>query len=486
LTDSSSVARKSAVVNSVFVLLARVVSILANTGVVLILTRYLGQGGFGQYSYIQGYVQIIAMLSLGGLPLVLIREIARSSNKLLHFLRSSLWLRSASLLAVTVVGLPLSWLLTQDVLILRGICIVTLSYLLSMPAYILSSALVAVHRANRMALSVLVERLVYCSVLAVVLLEGLDQYWILWGQVISAFVQLVFGVWLIARVAGCVPWPLECGVNKPLLRDALRLSISEGCRLASQQVGVFVLTAAGPLAAVGLFSAPQRLLTRGAMLPDSVFRGLLPTLSLLERDDHAKGHFEKSGKLLVWYTSVAASTIAAVAAPAGRQLATALFGESYAAAGPALSILSCAFIPMSAGYVLKYLFTAVGKQGQYLICLIAELIVNGCLAILLVPHLGIAGAALSLLVSQCGLCVVGLSMLFPWRSCPVQLKSILGAGAVLSGLALLARWACTLPFWPVWIVLLWGAAVVILFASNVFEFSWVSMLLADRSRVRSN
>lgn len=457
-----------------FLLLARGLVLLFNTGFVLVLARVLGQEDFGRYVYVQGYTLILDMLSVGGMFVVLIREIARRPEAAPVMLGTGLVLQIGIVGAIFGPGLVLAPLMARDAVINAGIRIVALSYLVLIPANLFSGVFVAYERAGYMALSVLVERLVYAVGLAVLLTRGAGLLAILWVQVASAAIQLLFAWALTACRFVPPPWPVKMQMSKPLLRAAMPLSISEGLRALDQQVGVLLLQFLDLTAAVGLFGAPARLIFRLNILPDSLMRGFLPALS--RSQDQRR--FGIVGGLLIRYAAIAALTIAAVMGPLGPRLAITLFGSNYAAAGAALTVLAFAMVPLFIAYVLKYLLAALNLQALETAGLAIAVPLHAVLVLTLASRWGPLAAAVGFAVSQAIFC--GLTGLVVLKRCPLMVdgRQWLKAGLVIAVLGLITKMIAPLPWWPALGMMAWVAAVATLFALRVFSLAELRAHLA--------
>lgn len=449
-----------------FVLLARGLVLVFNTAVVVVLARVLGQEDFGRYAYVQGYTLILDMLSVGGVFVVLIRELSRQPEAASELVGTGLVLQLAVVAAIFGPGLILVPLLARDAVISAGIRIVALSYAMLIPANLFSSVFVARGRAEYMALSVLVERSAYVAVLAALLLRGAGLLAILWAQVASAAVQLVFAWTVTVRRFVPMPWSVRLKQTLPLLRAALPLSISEGLRALDQQLGVLLLQWLRSAGDVGLFGAPARLILRLNIIPDSLMRGLLPVLSQTQQR-----RFGKLAGMLLGYSLIAASTIAAVAGPLGPRLAMLLFGNGYAAAGPTVTVLACAVVPLFVAYALKYLLVALGQQKFETAGLAVALLCHAAVVVLLAPRWGPLAAALGFAISQVVFC--GLAGIVVLRQCPLAIdrRQLLRGGLVVAALALLMGWIARSSWW-LWLGgAAWLLAVAALFALRVFSLA---------------
>jgi len=107
------VGRRS-VVTATYILISRLIALVANIAVVLLVTRYLGKEGFGHYAFVMGYSLIIGTLATGGTYAILIRETARDRARAGENLGSALHVQAAFTLVATALGMLALNLFTRD------------------------------------------------------------------------------------------------------------------------------------------------------------------------------------------------------------------------------------------------------------------------------------------------------------------------------------------------------------------------------------
>jgi O-antigen/teichoic acid export membrane protein len=444
-----------------------VISLLSNAGVVLVLTRYLSQDSFGRYANVQSYSLILATLAMGGVFIILIREIARHPERIHTYLGTVLVLQFLLILTSFGIGLGLAHLIYSDRAILSGICVVLLSYVVLIPANLFSMIFVAQQRAVYMAASVLVERISYVIFLGLTLLRGATLFQILWAQVFSAATQLLFAFSITAYRFVPLPWKLEGGLGRNLFRAVFPISISEGLRVLDQQLNIILLTVFRSATAAGLLGAPQKLILRLSIIPDSLARGALPVFSQV--DVQREGDFKRLGERLLYYMGSSGLLLTALIGPLGKNLAVLLFGTEYRGAGTTISLLSLAIAPLFAGYVLKYLLASLRKQSYELLALICALVTNFSFAALFIPRYGAPGAALAFLASQIVFCAVSFFALR--RHIDVETVPMLKVSTIFVAVFLSVSFFSRTRIWILGTFMITIIAVGLLFFAKLFDLS---------------
>lgn len=457
-------------------LLSRLIVLAANAGVVLLLTRYLSLDDFGCYATVQSYTLILATLAAGGPSIALIRELACFPGKASVTLSSGVLVQVAFLVVALGGGTVIAPLLYRDVRIAQGVRVVALSYAILIVANLFSSIFIARQRASYMSASVLVERLVFLALLFFILYHRLGLISILWAQVLSAAVQLAWALWITARHFVAPAAGVDIRISARLTWTAAALSFSDGLRALDQQLGVVVLEPLVSAATAALFAAPQRLIVRLTVLPDSILRGLLPVLSQLHVREDLR--LVRIGGLMIHYVSLGGCVIAAAVAPAGRQFAVALFGPNYVAAGLVFSLLVWAVVPMFLNYVLKYMLAALNKQVYELIGLVLGLLTN-IICVTLAPFgQRVFSAAFGLLVSQLVACAIGLVVLAKNCRLHLDLRRWARAVPVLLGMTSASWLVARFAWWFVGIFLIVFAGIALLVVNKVLDVAELRRFLS--------
>ena len=194
---------------------------------------------------------------------------------------------------------------------------------------------------------------------------------------------------------------------------------------------MLILDAMSTERAVGLFSSAYRLIWGLAVIPNSLVVPLFPVLSRLSQGsaDDFRATCTRSLRLLV----AVSVPIAALLAPLAQPVVATLFGERYAASGPALAVLSFALVLLFPTSLFLYVFTARHQQRRYAVCVGLALLLNIGLDVALIPTYDHLGPCYATVAGEALLFVLAATMLrrevgFAWVG--GSLRAIVAGGIV--------------------------------------------------------
>jgi O-antigen/teichoic acid export membrane protein len=379
----------------------------------VLVARYLGQAGLGQYTFVAALVFLGNVLTTFGLDTILIREVARRGTASATTLTAALGIQ-LGLAALFIGGVTLAsgWL--QD-----GPCCVSAKavglwvYSLSLIPLAFTTTFSASLRAyERMDL-----------ILALNLLSAAAQTGGAW-VILSAGGGLVLLLGLLlaiqtlsAALSGlmCFGWlpgfALDLRVSpvlaRHLLRQGIPLVLVAGSMVAYQRLGVLMLSWLAGDAATGWYAAAGRVTDALKMAHYAFFGAIFPLMSRLVVDGQHPGasqdptileHQLSHISLRFWlgFGLLAALIITLLAGPAVRLI----YGQNYAPAIPALRILAWSLVPFAVNTHTFFWLVSRGKEISALRVSLVSVGSTVALHAMLIPSLGLLGACLATLVGE--------------------------------------------------------------------------------------
>jgi O-antigen/teichoic acid export membrane protein len=231
-----------------------------------------------------------------------------------------------------------------------------------------------------------------------------------------------------------------------MIKRALPLGAGSGLYSAAPQIDTMILHHLATRTAVGLFSAPLRLVQAPSMVPGYLAASLFPWLSKLAVESRSDfdAACERSFRFLAML-GVPAAAACFVCAPA---LVNGILSREYHDSIPGLRILALSIAPVFLTALLPYLFTAVHHQRLFLFVCLSSLLIRSGLNFMLTPHWGFLGACASLTVGEVLCFALGLVALHQGLKIRPAFVSILWkplVAALLMGGALYPVRAAALP-----------------------------------------
>jgi O-antigen/teichoic acid export membrane protein len=364
----------------------------------VIIGRSLGESGLGQYAVVMAWVFPLSLLVEGGLGTLATRDLARSETQTGSYLRAitlgRLWL-GLPILAGLILTAPF---LSRDAAIVTGLYI-SAPLVLILPFFGMFTAVFrargAMYPIPWLNIGMLVAQV---ALTAWVFSSG--------GSIIEAFIvnvatsagQLV-GAWAVYRWRFFVQAHHADIPALALLRRALPFALAAFFVTLQMRLGVLMLEQIAGTAEAGQFSAANRIIEAGRMLPNAFFGALLPALSgLAENPSVLRQTMRRAMWLLAGFGLAAAVPLLVLA----QWIIALIYGDAFLPAVPVLQI--------HAGVLLL----GVLRGGQTLYCYATGReqrvnLVNGLaviayllLSLWLIPPMGAVGAALALLLVEGG------------------------------------------------------------------------------------
>lgn len=419
-----------AVLNTAFVLGARIVSRLAALVLVIVLFNHLGATRYGQYTTLVAYSAIVSVLADFGLNTLYTREAARDRSALPRYLATLLAGKlPLAVLAFVVLGIAAN-LAGIGSLVLPGIA------LLGLTTYsnLLRNTFYAVGRLEFEAVAVLGE----------IVIQGLG---IIYGATHGAGIAYFLLVYAASYGFTCVYCaaviPLfrltdgaprfEPGLLPGFLRLAFPFALGSFLTNVYFKVDVPILAHFRQAAEVGWYQAAYKPFEALQFVPLAVQSVVYPLLAVYfrssqERLDRAYHEFFRILVLLGWPLSVGTFVLAH---PIGRVFR--LFPESY----PSLRILALAITFLFVNSAFTAMLYSIDRQDLFAWTTAAAVVVNVGLNLVLIPRWGYLAASADTVVTEAAFSVVAYWFLRRRRALPWLRLSwrILLAGVPMAGVA---------------------------------------------------
>ncbi len=462
----------------------KILSTIIGVLVVGIMTRTLGQEGFGLYSTANAYFQVAAIVIDLGLNVMIVQLLAeQAGNKKeeaaiasgIFTLRTATAFVSFTLSAVIGLFLPYPPELKAALFAIWGSFFFTA----------LSQIVIGIHQRHGTMLSVAAGEVLG----RLIVLAGIAAAaWAGWGLVPMVLIVSLGNVTHFA-VAGIalrrvvdLRWAWDLALWKRILARSWPIGASVVFNLLYYKADTLVLSFVRPFEEVGLYGAAYRVLDILITLPFMYCGVMLPLLSrAVARKDPG------AAALLLRQSFLAMAAVAAPMVAGGillsSRIMTLVAGPEFAAAGPVLDILllATAFIFLSA--VSSYAIVALDLQRKMLRNYALVAFAALALYILLIPRYGMFAAAGLTVASEAAVLLLTSRLvtrsldrhpIFPW----VGFTKIAAAAGIM---ALVAA-----PLRNAWLPLpiLAGA---IAYGALLFAFGLVTKELAvDLLRLRGN
>lgn len=380
----------------------------------LLVARRLGLEALGHYTLLMACLNIGQVLSEMGMPLLLVRDLARQPTLRRAYVRHALLIQGGASLLAAAGLVMLTGLLPANTPLRPALWWIAASF----PFYaILSVGETIFQAAERMELVLGVEGVIN-------LLTALVSIGILWQQgTVVALAAVVAGAQVVSAVIAvrlvahgrflAHPQSETALGASDLVRQALPFWGLNLADVLLQRLDILLVGLVGGATVAGLYSAAYNLVRVAVKLIQSAWRGLYPTLSRLYRQ--APDHYDRLVRRSLRYGTAACIGLAALGTLAAESILLLLYGADFPGAAPVLRILLWV-MPLFFVETAVVTLLLVQQRAQAAPTLTAAHV--AVLALLLPPGVqmaGAVGAAWAALLAQIMGVLIGLAMM---RSSP--------------------------------------------------------------------
>lgn len=380
----------------------------------VILARYLGATLVGEYTLASSLWTIMGVFINFGMDTLLIKQIARSPEKLPELLgttliaRSVLFLCSCGIIALYVSLAGFSFTTLVLVALLGIAQLVTQIYLAA------QAALQGLELMEYVSLAGVISRVVNTALGIAVLLLGYGVYGIAVVTIAAMAIGLVLQYVVLWR-----RYSIRIAFNLAhiwsILRAGLPYLASSLGLVAYGQVDVLVISSLINTTQVGWYGSASRLFGTTMFLPVILTTAVFPSLTraYANASDSLPRIIRKSFDLMLVLSVPLGLGLFAVADP----LVILLYGADFAPSGPILALMGLVLIPTYQNIMLGQFLTSTDRQNAWTIVMLVATTLTVPLDLILVPWCqqrfgnGAIAGSLSFLITEMAMVVVGIWLL---------------------------------------------------------------------------
>ncbi|MFZ6015582.1 MAG: flippase [Patescibacteria group bacterium] len=372
----------------------KVISTIFGVAIIALMTRYLGQTGFGYYSTANAFFQIFAILIDLGINVMIVQMLgerrgdakyekrAVSATMTFRIVTSLIFIGIAPFIALMF---PYAW----------EVKVIMFALWVSFFAATLNQIVIGVQqrflKMHIVAIAEVAGRAFLLAGLAVAMAMNLGLLAIVIIVSAAAVVNLAMN-WIAARKYADFGWNWDPEFWKILLKRSWPIGISIFFNLAYFKSDAFILSLVRSADEVGIYSAAYRVLEILITFPFMLAGIMLPMMA------HAwvkKNKNEFARLLNQAYTAILIFAVPLVAGilVMGTQTIVFISGEEFAVSGDILKILSLATFMIFFGTISSHVVVAIDAQKRMIPAYIAVAIATVILYVIFIPKYGMWAAA---------------------------------------------------------------------------------------------
>lgn len=437
--------------------------------VVAVLTRYLGQSGFGKYTTIMAFLSIFSMAADLGLTLVTAQMVSKPGIDQEKALNNLFGLRFFSALIFLALAPAVAVFLPYSVEVKIGIAITTLAFLFISLNQICVGLFQNKLRMDRVSIAEIIGR----SVLVIGVFLVSFYNWGLLGAMVATVVangfSFFFHYWFARRF-----FRIRIGMDwewwKHILHKSWPLALTIVFNLLYLKGDVLVLSLVRPQAEVGIYGATYKVVDVLSMVP-FIFAGIILPILTSNWVEKNYDYFKNIIQRAVDFMIILGVPLVVGAQFVSTQIMVLVAGEDFAASGQVLKVLSLACAAIFVGVMFTHVIVAIDKQKKIIGAYVFTSITSIIGYIIFIPKYSYMGAAWMTVYSEV---VIGIfALYYTWKFTRFSLKLMtFGKSVAAAGVMGLFLYLLPVSFYNVWpglLLTLAGSGVVYFIGLYLFR-----------------
>ncbi|MBT5028911.1 MAG: oligosaccharide flippase family protein [Nitrospina sp.] len=377
--------------NSAWLFFAEAAAKLTALGIQIIAARYLGDKGYGMFSY--AFVGTGAILNFidHGLRTYITREISRNPEKARDLLSHIFFLkRIITFVSVVILCIAYS-LIPFDTSSLIVIFLISCAMILDGYTEIYLGVFRAFEKMKEISALMVAQRLIFFMVGLGVLALGFGIiefcFTFLLVSVLSFFTVQRF----TNRLQISAPKPVEAGTLRNTFQDSKFICLMVLFTYIYFRIDSVLIFFMLGKAETGAYTAAFKLIESMALLIAGIRGALFPILSKIysKNTDQFQNVWKQASRFLL----IIGLPLSAGFTLLGSNLTKILYGSAYQVTGPLLQIMAVAFFLLILNEFIAYLLLAANQTGTAIRIAMAGALFNITLNIIVIPRWGVKGAA---------------------------------------------------------------------------------------------
>jgi len=389
--------------NTIIQVLGKILATVASVIIVIYLTRYLGPGGYGQYTTILAYLGLFVVLADFGLSIYIAREVPKKEESIEKIVGNVLGLRLVLSIAALILASIIIIFMPYENIIKLGVWAASFSMFFAL----MNDPLMAIYQINlsmyKASYADVAGRFftLILTIFFIKLKMGLIA--ILMAYNLGNLLNLTINIfWVQAHIK--IDFKFEYSFWKKIFKEAIPLGLMVISGAIYFRLGIIILSLIKTSEEVGIFGAAYKIIEVLLTFPGMFIGLILPILSLNLKlnPSRFKSIFQKSFNLMIiWIMPIAVIGILMAS-----QIISIIGGIQFQSAKIPLIILFVALIFSFINSPFGTVGVAMGKQKELAWRNIIIILFVSALNLILVPFFSYNGTAIAVLIGEISMLIL--------------------------------------------------------------------------------
>ncbi|MDD5473288.1 MAG: flippase [Candidatus Methanoperedens sp.] len=368
---------------------------------IIYLARYLGDVGFGRYSFAFAFTSLFLVLVDPGVNSLVIRDVARDKTLTSRYMGNILLLRLilSSIAFVFIVGVINLMDYPRDTKLV--VYIVGVYGIMTSFSQLTRSVFRAFEKMEYEALLNIIERLVFVSLGIVVLLLGYGLIEVVSVFLVAGVANIILSFFLTAKKFATPKLELDFKLWKYLIREGLPFGLALIFITVYMKINTVMLSVMKGDAVVGWYNAAYQIPLAVSLISFAFMEAIFPTLSRLHESSTESliYAYEKSFK----FSSIIILPIALSITLLSEKIILILYGKLYASSIVVLQILVWFTVFEFLSYLLYVTLASINRQRLNTLSTGICAALNILLNLILIPSYSFIGAGIATVITYVAL-----------------------------------------------------------------------------------
>jgi len=397
---------KRLIENTGAMMIARGLQPFLNFILVVIISRWIGVDGLGEYTTIFSLLIIFQLICAFGLRMLLTREVAKYPDKTNRYLSNSLILGIIISIFTAFIMLLSIYFLKYDESITLSASVLSLALIPTALNEIFIGVLAGHERLKIVGLVTIIEEIIKVSLCVLLLFMGYRILTIVIIYVIMRFFSSLLLYYFIHRYIMKLKFEFDMSFALGLLKQTQIFAYSAVLFALFLQIDVIILSKMGTIEDVGIYGASLRILRFLIMMIQSFFIAFYPILSKLYKENKQK--FEKacysSGKYFLMITIPISLVICLIF----DKVVIFLFGADFGPSIPVLQIIVWVIIPFAITKIFSFALLASNNQRADLLANFLSAVIKTTVLLIFAYFWGYIGISVGTLLATFAMLIIQL------------------------------------------------------------------------------
>ena len=383
--------------NALFLTLATGASRLGRLALVWYIGSRMGAAVLGEYGIIMTFTSMFQAFGVQGLTPLVMREVAQGKRQFGRFL-SNISIISALIALVFILAMDgMALVLRYPHSTLAGIVVMGVSVVPGTVARTLEAAIKAKEKMGYVALGTLAQSIAVVGPAMILLHDGHGLLAVFWTFVVGELFLAGAYLLVIDRTIERVHPRFDSGTWRELGSTISTFFGASMAGIGLRRLDVVILSKLRDSTAVGLYTAPFKLVDALMGLRPAIGQAMLP--SMARYSGGQRDNLRLIALSSVKFFTVFLLPVALCVTMVSRDVFSRYYSPEFAASGVVLQVLVWSVIPFFVFGVLRNAIIVQGHEKVAMRIAVTNLAVNIVLNLVLVPYLGPLGTAISMLVT---------------------------------------------------------------------------------------